>query len=94
MTRSKTRTVCTIAMARRSPPSSVDSEITWASEPGLAPSSADSGSQRCTMRRYCEVASIMAIEPTINSAMLVGQVATPRSMSGVTTAPSRMPTMT
>ena len=31
---------------------------------------------------------------SISSAMLAGQVATPRSVSGVTTAPSRMPTMT
>ena len=50
-TSSKMRTVCTMAMARRSPPSSVDSAITCANEPGLAPISADSGSHRCTTRR-------------------------------------------
>jgi hypothetical protein len=30
----------------------------------------------------------------MSSAMLTGHVVTPRSVSGVTTAPSRMPTMT
>ena len=50
-TRSNTRTVCTMAMARRSPPSSVASEITCASAPGLAPNSAEAGPSRCTTRR-------------------------------------------
>ena len=40
------------------------------------------------------VARIMRIEHSISSAMLAGQVATPRSVSGVTTAPSRMPMIT
>ena len=51
MTISNTRTVCTMAMARRSPPSSDDNAITCAIAPGLAPNSADNGSHRCTMRR-------------------------------------------
>ena len=51
MTINNTRMVCTMAMARRSPPSSDDNAITCAMAPGLAPSSADSGSQRCTTRR-------------------------------------------
>ncbi len=40
------------------------------------------------------VATIMASEPSINSAMLAGQVSTPRNVSGVTTVPSSVPTMT
>ena len=36
----------------------------------------------------------MPSEQSISSAMLTGQVVTPRNVSGVTTAPSRMPTMT
>ncbi len=35
----------------------------------------------------------MATVQSIRSAMLAGQVVTPRSVSGVTTAPSSMPTM-
>ena len=64
--------VCTIAMARRSAPSSLDSAITWIIDPGLAPISADSGSQRCTTRRYVMVATIMTIEATIRIATLAG----------------------
>jgi len=40
------------------------------------------------------VARIIRIEHSIKSAMLAGQVATPRNVSGVTTAPSRMPMIT
>jgi hypothetical protein len=38
------------------------------------------------------VAAIMASDATINSATLAGQVTTPRSVSGVTTVPSSVPT--
>jgi hypothetical protein len=93
-TSSRTRTVCTMAMARISPPSSLDNAITWAIEPGLAPNSAESGSQRCTTRRYVIVATIMPSEASIKRAMLTGQVGTPRSVSGVTTVPSSVPTTT
>ena len=48
---SSTRSVCTIATARRSAPSSLDSVITCIIEPGLAPISAESRSQPCTTRR-------------------------------------------
>ena len=40
------------------------------------------------------VASIMAIEPSITSMMLTGQVSMPRSVSGVTTVPRSVPTIT
>jgi hypothetical protein len=48
---SSTRMVCTIAIAGRSAPSSVESAMTCVIEPGLAPSKAESRSQPCTMRR-------------------------------------------
>ena len=48
---SSTRMVCTIAIPRRSAPSSAASASTCAIEPGLAPSTADSGSHPCTKRR-------------------------------------------
>ena len=51
ITISSTRITCTTAMPRMSALNSADSAITCAIDPGLAPSSAESGSQPCTNRR-------------------------------------------
>src|SRR3954468_21973934 len=89
-----TRMVCTMAMARMSALYSTDSAITCASAPGLEPSSADTGSQPCTYLRYALVAMIMHTVDTASTATLSGNAASPFSVSGLTTAPSEMPTST
>jgi hypothetical protein len=46
-----TRIACTMAMPRELQPNSADNAKACAIDPGLAPSNADSMSQRCTRRR-------------------------------------------
>jgi len=74
-----------------SAPYSTASATTWAMAPGLAPSSAESGSQPWTSRKYHVAATIEHSVDTVRSATLSGQVVIPVSVSGVTTAPSSMP---
>ena len=47
----RTRMVCTMATPRMSAPNSAASATTWAIAPGLAPSSAESGSQPWASRK-------------------------------------------
>ncbi len=57
---------------RTSAPLSAAIAMIWASAPGLPPSSAESGFQPCTKRRYVNVAAVMHRMASDRTAMLSG----------------------